>query len=141
MRYECELENLYLKDISENLTKPIVEYPIKSRYLDLEYEKFTFNLTDIEEKIKKTWLIKNLNAKRSIEINDIDVRIKDFSFWTSIFQRLTLINYNFLIILFFFRLIIRFYYFLTINKVNIDNNHDYREPTLEDLNNQISNVN
>lgn len=87
MKYECELDTLYLKNVSDKLSNSLKEYPIKSRYLDLEYEKFTYNFRSLEEKIKKVWFNKNLNSKRSIEIKNIDVRIHSFTFWTSIFRK------------------------------------------------------
>lgn len=40
----------------------------------------------------------------------------------------------------FQRIIIRINYFLTINKVNVDNNHQYVEPKLDDLKKEIMNV-
>lgn len=87
MKYECELDTLYLKNVSDNLSNILKEYPIKSRYLDLEYEKFIYNFSSLEEKIKKVWFNKNLNSNRSIEIKNIDVRIHSFTFWTSIFRK------------------------------------------------------
>lgn len=83
--YPCELIDLYLSDLSGVPNDKSFDYFIKSRYIDIEYGNIALNTTKIVNTIQSVWFTKNKN--RGIDATQIEVKLADLGFYTSIFKK------------------------------------------------------
>lgn len=120
--YPCELNDLYVANLNVMPNQEEFDYMIKSRSIDLllPYGYIVANRDQLSSLIRFVWFVKN--SKLISNITNIDVRIDDVSFYTSVFRPI----------------ITRIYYFITINRINVnDLSMDYIEPNITDFNSTL----
>ncbi len=126
--YPHDLPKLYATSLSDVPTKTAFDYMVKSRYLDviLPNSNSAVYLNDIINQIQYIWYEYQYLSQPQMNLTAIEVKLADTQFYTSKFS-------NF---------IQRIYYFLTINKKNVNDNDAssvmYREPTLSYFNDLIT---